>query len=278
MTLRSPRNLLAAAALLAALVPQSSRAVEDVPFVPTPDEVVAAMLALAGVGPGDHVIDLGSGDGRIVIEAARRFGASGLGVEKSPTLIARSVDNAKRAGVEGKVRFVEQDLFKTDLAPATVVTLYLMPDTNLRLRRDLLALRPGTRVVSHRWDMGDWKPDRTVEVAVADPRSGVRRTHAVHLWTVPVDIDGIWCGTGKYATTKMVLSQDFARVTGNIIDASGVNYVDAAIEGPKVTTASGGRLTHVEQGDVLRVDAAGGPFARFGGMSFIRTCSCPPSR
>lgn len=277
---RLPQHFLAGAALLATLLPLGASAVEDAPFVPTPDEVVTAMLELAKVGPGDHVIDLGSGDGRIVIEAARRYGASGLGVEKSPALIARSVENARRVGVEAKVRFVEQDLFKTDLAPATVVTLYLMPDANLRLRRDLLALKAGTRVVSHRWDMGDWKPDRTVEVEVSDAKTGARRTHAIHLWTVPVDVDGIWCGTGKFATTKMVLSQDFQRVTGNIIDATGVHYVEAGIGGASVRAVSGGHLMHVEKEDVLRVDNAAGPFARFAGMSFIRSCcgSCPPSR
>jgi SAM-dependent methyltransferase len=225
-------------------------------------------------------IDLGSGDGRVVIAAARRFGATGMGVEKSPALVARSQENARRAGVESKVRFLEQDLFKADLAPATVVTLYLMPDMNLRLRSDLLALKPGTRVVSHRWDMGDWKPDRSVEVSVRDPRSGVPRAHTVHLWIVPLAADGIWCATGKYATTKMQLNQDYQRATGNIIDASGVNFVDAAIEGGTLKAASGGRLVHVPKDDTLRVENAAGVFERFAGNTFIRSCcgSCPPSR
>ena len=145
----------ASAALLLALLAPLAHATKDVPFVPTSDEVTVAMLKLAGVGPGDHVIDLGSGDGRIVIAAASQFGASGLGVEIVPDLVAKSIENAKRAGVEGKVKFVEQDLFKANLAAATVVTLYLMPDVNLKLRPSLLELKAGTRIVSHDWNIRD---------------------------------------------------------------------------------------------------------------------------
>ena len=268
MTLALRSLQLVSLALSVTLASLPAEAVEDVPFVPTPDEVVTAMLELAKVGPGDHVIDLGSGDGRIPIAAAKRFGATALG------------ENARRAGVGGKVRFLEQDLFTTDLAPATVVTLYLMPDVNLRLKRDLLTLKPGTRVISHRWDMGDWTPDRTVEVTVRDPRSGVPRRHAVHLWIVPLDADGIWCATGKYATTKMVLSQSYQRVTGNIIDSTGVSFLEGTLDGGTLRPAAGGKLSHAAKEDTLRVDEAAGVFARFAGNHFIRSCcgSCPPSR
>ncbi len=148
----------------------------DVPFEPTPPAIVDAMLDLAGVKPGDVVYDLGCGDGRIVVRAAER-GARGVGIDIDPERIRESRARAKAAGVEGRVEFREGDLFEADASPATVVTLFLYPEVNLRLRPRLLArLRPGTRVVSYMHDMGDWRPDRTVAVP------GGRN---VYLWIVP---------------------------------------------------------------------------------------------
>lgn len=147
----------------------------DVVFVPTPEEVVDEMLSLAGVGANDVLYDLGSGDGRIPITAARRWGTRGLGIDIDPQRVAEASANAKAAGVADKVRFIEGDLFQLDLSPATVITLYLLPDLNLQLRPKLLKLKPGTRIVSHAFSMGDWKPDRRVETG--------RRT--VYFWTVP---------------------------------------------------------------------------------------------
>jgi SAM-dependent methyltransferase len=157
----------------------------DVPFIVTPDLVTHAMLKLAGVRACDHVIDLGSGDGRIVITAAKQFGATGLGVEIVPDLVHKSRENARKAGVADRVMFVEQDLFATDLARATVITMYLLPEVNLQLRPRLLALKPGTRVVSHDWDMGDWPPDRTIVVDAPDKPIGREKWSRLHLWTVP---------------------------------------------------------------------------------------------
>lgn len=143
--------------LMAFAAPAQAR---DVPYVPTPEDVVRAMLQLAEVGPNDLVYDLGSGDGRIVIMAAKEFGARGVGVDIDPDRIAEANENARAAGVTDKVKFIQSDLFEVDLRPATAVTLYLLPDVNLRLRPKLLKeLRPGTPVVSHRFDMGDWKPE-----------------------------------------------------------------------------------------------------------------------
>jgi SAM-dependent methyltransferase len=137
----------------------------DVRYAPSPPRVVRAMLELAEVKPGDVVYDLGSGDGRIVIAAARDFGARGVGVEIDPQLVAVAEAGARRAGVAGRVQFRTADLFEADLGEATVVTLFLYPDVNLRLRPKLLAeLRPGARVISHWHDMGDWRPDRTLRV------------------------------------------------------------------------------------------------------------------
>jgi ubiquinone/menaquinone biosynthesis C-methylase UbiE len=152
----------------------------DVIFVATDLEVVHAMLEAAQVGPGDVVYDLGCGDGRIVVTAARRYGARGVGVDLDPERIREARENAARAGVGDRVTFLRQDLFATDVSAATVVALYLSPEINLRLRPRLLReLRPGSRVVSHQFDMGDWLPERTFEVAVA---GGTRR---VFLWRIP---------------------------------------------------------------------------------------------
>ena len=148
----------------------------DVIYVPTPYEAVDAMLKLGEVGANDIVYDLGSGDGRIPIEAAKRFGARGVGIELSAPRVAEARANAKASGVDHLVRFRRQDLFATDFSEATVVTLYLLPELNERLKPTILAMRPGTRIVSYTWDMGDWTPDKTVEVA-----PGVQ----IYLWRVP---------------------------------------------------------------------------------------------
>jgi SAM-dependent methyltransferase len=172
------------------------RAQDEVPFITTPDQVTLAMLELARVGPTDHVIDLGSGDGRIVITAAKRFGASGLGVEIVPELVRKSRELARAAGVQERARFREQDLFATDLGRASVVTMYLLPTVNLQLRPRLLALAPGTRIVSHDWDLGDWLPERTLTVDVPDKAVGREKVSRIHLWTVPAQVGGTWCAPG----------------------------------------------------------------------------------
>ena len=152
----------------------------EVPYVQTPTEVVTQMLRLAGVSRNDVVYDLGSGDGRLVITAARDFGARGVGIEIDPQLVAQSAESARRAGVGDRVTFRAGDLFDTDLSDATVVTLYLSPELNLRLRPKLLReLRPGARIVSHDFDMGDWPPSQTIRVASRD------RLSNVFLWIVP---------------------------------------------------------------------------------------------
>jgi len=148
----------------------------DVPYVPTPQHVVDEMLRLGDVKKGDFLIDLGSGDGRIVVSAARDHGARALGIDLNPERIAEANANAKAAGVEDKVEFRQGDLFEQDLSKADVLTLYLLPSVNEKLKPKILReLRPGTRVVSHSFDMGDWKPDKTVEV---DGRT-------LYLWIVP---------------------------------------------------------------------------------------------
>lgn len=167
-------------------------AAQSVPYVPTPLDVVERMLAMAKVGATDYLIDLGSGDGRVVREAARRFGARGMGVELDPELVARSSDLARRDGVADKVSFVRQDLFETDLSQASVVTMYLLPAVNLKLRPRLLSLlKPGTRIVSHDFDMGDWSPDATAEL-YSDQKFGAGGVSQVFLWIAPADVAGRW--------------------------------------------------------------------------------------
>jgi SAM-dependent methyltransferase len=154
----------------------------DVPYVPTPQVVVDEMLRLADVRPDDFVIDLGCGDGRIPVTAAAYFGARALGVDIDPGRIAESRANAKAAGVTDRVEFVNRNLFELDFSKATVVTMYLLPDINLKLRPLLFkSLRPGTRVVSHDFSMGDWKPDRLLYVQ-----------NKIYFWTIPAQVEGKW--------------------------------------------------------------------------------------
>ncbi|MBL8290038.1 MAG: class I SAM-dependent methyltransferase [Rubrivivax sp.] len=199
-----------------------ARAQDEVPFITTPDRVTVAMLELAAVTQRDHVIDLGSGDGRIVITAARRFGASGLGVEIVPELVQRSRDNARAAGVAGRTEFREQDLFATDLARATVVTMYLLPEVNLQLRPRLLALAAGTRIVSHDWDMGDWQPDREMTLEVPDKAIGREKKSRVMLWVVPAQVQGTWCSAGmggehgRRENLRLEMTQRFQRFSATL--------------------------------------------------------------
>jgi SAM-dependent methyltransferase len=148
----------------------------DVPFDPSPHTVVEQMLKLADIRKTDVVYDLGCGDGRIVIAAARQYGARGVGIDIDPQRIKESQQNARTAGVAGRVAFRNEDLFEADIAEATVVTLFLWPEVNLKLRPKLLAdLKPGTRVVSYYWDMGEWQPERQIEI----------NGHSIYLWTIP---------------------------------------------------------------------------------------------
>ncbi|SPF32028.1 conserved exported hypothetical protein [Candidatus Sulfopaludibacter sp. SbA4] len=162
--------------LLSAVATAQPRSVPEVPFIPTPDAVVDGMLKLAGVKSTDVVYDLGCGDGRIVIAAARNYGAHGVGIDINPERVAESRANARKAGVERLVRFEENDLFQADIHSATVVAIYLMPNVNMRLRPKLLKeLKPGSRVVSHSFDMEDWHPDKEEVVELRH----------IFLWTIP---------------------------------------------------------------------------------------------
>jgi SAM-dependent methyltransferase len=162
-----------------------------VPFVVTPMEIVERMLRMAEVHPGDYVIDLGSGDGRIIIEAAKR-GARGLGVDLDPALVKAATENARQAGVSGRARFETRDIFDTDLSGASVITLYLLPDFNAKLLPRLLKLKPGTRIVSHDGGIGDWPADEKLEMRTPEKTVGLGGRSTVELWVVPADVAGSW--------------------------------------------------------------------------------------
>src|SRR5207237_6299653 len=167
--------------------PQVGQAGKDVVWVPTPQELVNKMLDLAKVTPQDYLIDLGSGDGRTVITAAKR-GVRALGIEYNPDMVTLSKANAQRAGVAGRATFMKADLFETDLSKATVITMFLLPGINLKLRPKLLALKPGTRVVSNTFTMGDWEADETATVGEGCDGSWCTAL----LWIVPARVAGTW--------------------------------------------------------------------------------------
>jgi SAM-dependent methyltransferase len=261
------------AALLTLLAtgPAAAQINEEVPFIVTPDHVTVAMLELAGVQPADFVLDLGSGDGRIVITAARRFGARGLGVEIVPTLVERSRDNARRAGVAARAEFREQDLFKTDLTAASVITMYLLPEVNMQLRPALLRLAPGTRIVSHDWDLGDWHPVRTIEVPAPDKPVGREKLSRLHLWIVPAQVEGLWCGPGAQA---LRLARHTDRVDGTLRAGTTTLGAVGLLRGTTVqlqahpgTDAS---LRARAEGETMRVEAASGAWAAWAGLTLQR--------
>jgi SAM-dependent methyltransferase len=217
------RNLLRLALAVVPLTAAAQDALKDLdtPYVPTPQVVVDRMLELARLKSGETVIDLGSGDGRIMIEAASKYGARGFGVEIDPRLVKLSNENAAKAGVADRVQFLQQDLFKTDFHDANVLTLYLLPDVNLALRPKILAeLKPGARVVSHDYGMGDWRPDAQETIAAPDKTVGARKESQVFLWTVPANVGGEWnfdLSSGRRSkTTRLVLKQSFQVVSGTV--------------------------------------------------------------
>jgi len=243
---------------------------DEVPFVTSPHPVTQAMLDLARVGARDVVLDLGSGDGRIVITAAKRFGARGIGVELSPQLVETSRQNAARAGVTERAEFRVQDLFETDLAVASVITMYLLPEVNLQLRPKLLALKPGTRVVSHDWDMADWRPDRTVVVDAPDKPVGLEKKSRVHLWIVPAPVAGLWC-RGRDA---LRLQQSFQVVRGQWQRSGASRPLAAAtVRGEQLTlkgSRGGGARLRWRDGR-LHVTAADGALGALRGAPFVRS-------
>jgi SAM-dependent methyltransferase len=212
----------------------------DVPFVPTPHAVVEEMLRLGGVKSGDMLYDLGCGDGRIVVTAAQRYGIRAVGIDIDPVRIAESEKNAKEAGVTDKVKFIEMDLFQADFRDATVITMYLLTSVNRRLRPRLLAeLRPGTRLVSHSFDMGDWQPDDKGIVALSESDD-----RYIYFWRVPANVTGRWTwelpGSGKHTFDT---EQKFQVLSGTVSAGSDKSPVsDVVLEGARIEFKASGEI------------------------------------
>ena len=235
------RAPLLAVVLLASACAGAPTGGPDAPFVVTPHELGDAMLRLAGVTASDVVFDLGSGDGRLVIAAARVYGARGVGVEIDPQLVKRSRDSALTGGVADRVTIHWQDIFVTDIRQASVVTLYLGEDVNVRLRPKLLReTRPGTRVVSNTFGMGDWTPDRVEHVRLRD---GER---TLYYWVVPADVAGAWrvmLQHGADLGATLTLAQRFQRLTGTLARDGRVDPItDGVVAGDRIRFGVG-RLT-----------------------------------
>jgi SAM-dependent methyltransferase len=216
-TFALPAAAALAMAIAAAPVTAAGPGEVDVPYVPTPWVVVDAMLELAAVGPRDYVVDLGSGDGRLVITASRRHGARGFGVDIDSALVRAARQEAQRQGVADRVEFREENLFVTTIAPATVMTLYLFPRVMMELRPRFLAeLKPGTRIVSHEFDLDDWRPDAQRTVAVPGKPYGPPRSE-VYLWIVPANAAGDWrwrTADGPAGEVALSLAQTFQVLDG----------------------------------------------------------------
>jgi SAM-dependent methyltransferase len=235
--------------------PQVGQQGKDVIWVPTPQALVDKMLDMAKVGPSDHVIDLGSGDGRTVITAARR-GAVAHGIEYNPDMVELSKRNAEKAGVSGKATFAKADIFESDISKATVLTLFLLPRLNIKLRPTILAMPPGTRIVSNSFDMEDWKPDETAHVV--DGCSGYCRAH---LWIVPAKVAGRW----QLGDGELMLEQKFQAVTGTLTVGNVVAPVmDGKLDGDRIAfTAGDKRYTGQVKGDTMNGTSMGGSEAKW---------------
>lgn len=256
--LRKRAALAALAFVLSAACGALAQQRSDVPYVPTPWNVVEAMLEIAKVGSGDYVIDLGSGDGRIVITAAKRRGAQGFGVDLDENLVYVARREAARQGVAGRVAFYPRNLFDTDISRATVLTMYLLPGINLQLRPRLLTeLRPGTRVVSHDFDMGEWQPDARLTIPVPDKSYGPPSSE-IFLWIVPANAAGRWQWqlplAGTAHTHEFTLAQKFQALSGSALIAGSSARLDGArLAGDRVSITIAGEF----QGRALRQRYAG---------------------
>jgi SAM-dependent methyltransferase len=211
--------------------PQVGQAGKDVVWVPTPQALVDRMLDMGKVTAKDYVIDLGSGDGRTVITAAKR-GAKALGIEYNPDMVELSKRNAAKEGVTDKASFVKADLFESDFSQATVITMFLLPDINLRLRPKILNLKPGTRIVSNSFDMGEWKPDETVNAG-----EGCNNWCTAYLWIVPAKVEGTW----KLPQGELALKQTFQVVSGTLKTGGTTQQVtNGKLNGDQISFSAGG--------------------------------------
>jgi SAM-dependent methyltransferase len=255
-------------AALAADKPADAPPVDAGPYVPSPQSVVADMLKLAEIGPQDFVIDLGSGDGRIVLTAAKVFGASGFGVEIKDDLVKLSNEAARKEGVADRVKFVKADLFKTDISRATVLTMYLLPNTVNMLKDKLLTeLKPGTKVLSHDYPLAGWVPEKYVQWDLEDKVqiSGVTTT-LIYLYMVPAKLEGQWRATVPASVGKgpltLALKQQVTRLAGSAkLDGKDVALDDLKIRGTQlsfVLPAKQAAFTGTVKGDAIEGTVSAG--------------------
>jgi len=210
--------------------PQVGQAGKDVVWVPTPDELVNRMLTMARVTPKDYVFDLGAGDGKIAIAAGKKFGATAVGIEYNPDMAKLAQCFVQAEGVTDRVKIIQGDIFKEDFSKATVVTMYLLPELNMRLRPTILAMKPGTRVTSHQFNMGDWEADETAEIEY----------RTAYLWIVPARVEGNWTfrDDGGKTTFNVAMAQKFQRLSGDASMGSNKNpLVGATLRGEEIKFA-----------------------------------------
>jgi len=217
--------------------PQVGQAGKDVIWVPTPEDLVERMLRMAQTTPNDFVIDLGSGDGRIAIAAAKKFGARSMGIEYNPDMVELSTRNAAKEGVAGKTRFAKADIFESDFSQASVITMYLLPGLNLKLRPKLLDMKPGTRIVSHQFNMDDWQPDEVTNI------EGRR----AYFWLVPAKVAGTWRLVSGGEVLDVTLEQKYQMLEGTVkLGTINAGLRDAKLHGDRIDFA------FVDQGGVRR--------------------------
>ena len=211
--------------------PEVGQSGKDVVWVPTPQSLVDKMLDIAKVTPADYVIDLGSGDGRTVITAAKR-GARALGIEYNPDMVALSQRNAAKEGMGEKAMFMKADLFETDFSQATVITMFLLPDINLKLRPKILNLKPGTRIVSNSFTMGEWQHDRSVNATESE---GCQSYCTAYLWIVPAKVEGAW----KLPEGELTIKQSFQMITGTLKAAGKSTAIKGRMSGDHIQFKAG---------------------------------------
>ena len=229
-------------------VPYSGQDGKDVVWVPTPQALVDTMLSMAKVTSADYVIDLGSGDGRLVITAAQR-GATALGIEYNPDMVELARRTATEEGASAKATFEQADIFEFDFSKATVVTLFLLPELNLRLRPIILDMKPGTRIVSNTFDMGDWESDRTINIPYPENWT------TAHLWIVPAKVDGTWYFDGGQAK----LTQTFQNISGTLTIGNTEINITGKLDGDKISfNADGTNLTGTVSGNTISGTSTGG--------------------
>jgi Methyltransferase domain len=227
--------------------PEVGQAGKDVVWVPTPQALVDKMLEMAKVTPKDYVIDLGSGDGRTVITAAKR-GSKALGIEYNPDMVDLSKRNAANEGVSDKATFMKADLFESDFSQAQVITMFLLPSINLKLRPKILDLKPGTRIVSNSFDMEEWKPDETANV------EGCTNWCTAHLWIVPAKVGGTW----KLPQGELAIKQTFQMITGTLKNGNVTSPINGKLNGDQISfTAGGTQYSGRVNGNAMELSGSG---------------------